>query len=292
MKPRFLSACVLVLNSIVFSARADDTNLAIGFATADFAAAKAAGFDFAEARIREFVKLSDNDFAKYAADCRTNGLPLTTAYWLLPNDLKVVGPDVKMDEVTNYFEKALDRCQKLGVRFIVWGSGPSRQVPDGFSRDKAFDQLVALGKFLAPEAQRRGMIICAEPLRKAECNIINSATEGLQWVEAVNHPNFQLLVDIYHMTEENEDMAIIVKAGPHIAHVHMSNPKGRVLPLSADEFDYMPYFKALNRIGYHGTMTIETTKVNLAQDGPKAIKFIHAAYAKAGKEVAKETPTN
>ena len=289
---RFLSACVLVLNLIIFSARAGDTNLTIGFATTDLAAAKAAGFDFAEVRIREFMKLSDGDFVKYAADCRTNGLPLTTAYWLLSKDLKVVGPDVKMDEVTNYLEKALDRCQRLGVKFIVWGSGPARQVPDGFSRDKAFGQLVALGKFLAPEAQKRGIIICAEPLRKAECNIINSAAEGLQWVGAVGHPNFQLLVDLYHMTEENEDMAIIVKAGPRIAHVHMSNPRGRVLPLSADEFDYMPFFKALNRIGYHGTMTIETAKVNLAQDGPKAIKFIRAAYAEAGRQVAKETPAN
>jgi D-psicose/D-tagatose/L-ribulose 3-epimerase len=288
MNVRIFFILVAIFNLNIFSARADNTNLTIGYATADFATAKAASFDFAEVRIREFMKLSDDDFTKFAADCRTNGLPLTTAYWLLPNDLKVVGPDVKMDAVTNYFEKAFDRCQNLGVKIIVWGSGDARRAPDGFPKEKAFDQLVALGKFLAPEAQRRGIVIVAEPLRKAEANMINSVAEGLQWVEAVNHPNFQLLVDIYHMAEENENMAIIVKAGAHIAHVHVSNPKGRVLPLSADEYDYMPFFKALNQIGYHGTMTIETTKVNLATDGPKAIKFIRAAYAQAGQEVAKE----
>ena len=267
-----------------FSASADATNLSIGFATADFRAAKAAGFDYAEARIREFVKLSDGDFAKYAAACRSNGLPLTTAYWFLPTDLKVVGPDVKMDAVTNYFVKALDRCHALGVKIIVWGSGPARQVPDGFSREQALGQLVTLGKFLAPEAAKRGIIVVAEPLRKAECNFINTATEGLQWVEAVNHPNFQLLVDIFHMTDAHEDMGIIVKAGPHIAHVHFANPKGRVLPLSADEFDYAPFLGALKKIGYHGTLTLETLAVNLAQDGPKAIQFVRAAYAAAGSQ--------
>jgi sugar phosphate isomerase/epimerase len=267
-----------------FSAFADAVNLSIGFATADFKAAKAAGFDYAEARIREFMKLSDADFKNYVAACRSNGLPLTTAYWFLPTDLKVVGPDVKLDAVTNYFVKALDRCQTLGVKIIVWGSGPARQVPDNFSRERAFDQLVALGKFLAPEAAKRGITIVAEPIRKQECNFINTATEGLQWVEAVNHPNFQLLVDIFHMTEEHEDMGIIVKAGPHIAHVHFSNPKGRVLPVNAAEFDYAPFLGALKKIGYHGTLTIETSAVNLAADGPKAIEFVRAAYTQAGNE--------
>ena len=47
--------------------------LTIGFANADFKTAKAAGFEFAEVRIREFMRLSDADFATYAADCRTIG---------------------------------------------------------------------------------------------------------------------------------------------------------------------------------------------------------------------------
>lgn len=276
--------CLAVFSLAVFSARADATNLSIGFATADFKAAKAAGFDYAEARIREFMKLSDADFKTFVAATRSNGLPLTTAYWFLPTDLKVVGPDVKMDAVTNYFEKALDRCQTLGIKIIVWGSGPARQVPDGFAREHAFDQLVTLGKFLAPEAAKRGITVVAEPLRTAECNFINTATEGLRWVEAVNHPNFQLLVDIFHMTEEHEDMGIIVKAGSRIAHVHFANPKGRVLPLNAEEFDYAPFLGALKKIGYHGTMTIETAAVNLASDGSKALQFVRTAYAQAGNQ--------
>ena len=280
----FFGTLILLFGLANDCAHAEGTNLSIGFATADFRAAKAAGFDYAEARIREFVKLSDDDFAKYTAACRSNGLPLTTAYWFLPTDFKVVGPDVKMDAVTNYFVKALDRCHALGVKIIVWGSGPARQVPEGFSREQALGQLVTLGKLLAPEAAKRGIIVVAEPLRKAECNFINTATEGWQWVEAVNHPNFQLLVDIFHMTDEHEDMGIIVKAGPHIAHVHFANPNGRALPLNAAEFDYAPFLGALKKIGYHGTLTIETTAVNLAQDGPRAVQFVRETYAAAGSK--------
>jgi sugar phosphate isomerase/epimerase len=283
-----LTGAALVCSSLaIFRARAGTTNLPIGFCTDDFAAAKAAGFDFAEVRIREFVKLSDEEFSNFAAHCKATGLPTLTSYWFLPPDLKVVGPDVQTNEVMNYLQKALDRCQALGVKIIVWGSGDARRAPDGFSREEAFQQLVALGKRIAPEAQKRGILIVAEPLRKAESNTINSAAEGLKWVEAVNHPNFQLLVDIYHMTEEGEDAAIIVRAGSHIRHVHMSNPRGRIFPLRADEFDYQPFFQALNKISYQGTISIEASTDHLNEEGSKAMEFIRNAYAAAGREVAK-----
>jgi len=281
MITRFFLALIAGCLLPAVPARAENTNLTIGFATADFTAAKAAGFEFAEVRIREFMKLSDEGFVKYTTNCRATGLSLTTGYWFLPTELNVVGPDVHLEAITNYLVKALDRCQTLGVKIIVWGSGDARRAPEGFAKEKAFDQLVALAKWVAPEAKKRGIMIGAEPLRAAEANTINTTAEGLQWVEAVNHPNFQLIVDIFHMTEEHEDAAIIVKAGPHIVHIHMSNPHDRVFPLHADEFDYTPFFKALHQIGYHGTCTIEAKTTNLAKEGPEAIEFIRSAYAAA-----------
>jgi sugar phosphate isomerase/epimerase len=286
-----IKRCLLVMAVLcgvpMLQASESKTNLLVGFCTDDLTAAKAAGFDFAEVRIREFVKLSDEDFSKFAASCKATGLPTLTGYWFIPIDLKVVGPDIHTNEVMNYLEKALDRCQTLGVKVIVWGSGDSRRAPDGFSREEAFLQLVALGKRIAPGAQKRGITIVAEPLRKQESNTINSAADGLKWVEAVGHPNFQLLVDIYHMTEEGEDAAIIVQAGSHIRHVHMSNPKGRVFPLRADEFDYRPFFQALNKIGYRGTISIEAKTEHLSEEGPKAIEFIRTTYATAARAPVK-----
>ena len=287
MIKNFALGSVILLTMAGRSAQAGPTNFVIGYCTTDFPAAKAAGFDFAEVRIREFARLSDADFTKFAAGCRATGLPLTTGYWFLPNDLKVVGPAVPTNEVVSYVQKALDRCQTLGVKTVVWGSGDSRRAPAGFSQEEAFQQLVGLGKRLAPEAQKRGITLVAEPLRKAESNTINSASEALQWVEAVGHPNFQMLVDIYHMNEEKEDAGIIVKAGSHITHVHMSNPHERVFPLRAEEFDYQPFFQALARIGYRGTISIEAKTANLSVEGPEAVAFIRQSMEAASDRVAK-----
>ena len=276
----------------VFSAGAGTTNLNVGYCTDDPAAAKAAGFDYFELRVREIAKMSDEDFAKFVARCEAVGLPARTGNLLFPGDLKVVGPDVRTNEVMSYARKAFDRCAKLGVRIVVWGSGESRRAPEGFSRDVAFEQLVALARTLAPEAEKRGITLVVEPLRKAESNTINSAAEGLKWVEAVGHPNFQLLVDLYHLTEEAEDPAILVKAGSHLRHVHFANPHGRTFPRRDDGFDYAPFFLALNRAGYQGAISVEARTERVSVDGPAAIALIRGGFAAAARQVEKEKPTH
>lgn len=277
--------CLLLLALLEFApaVRAQFTNLAVGYVTHDFAAAKAAGFDYAEIRVREIMKLSDDEFTKFAADSRRAGLPLLTGNVFLPPELKVVGTNVDMAAVTNYFAKALDRCETLGVKKIVWGSGESRRAPEKFSKAAAFAQLVSLAKILAPLAKPHDIVVVVEPVRQAESNLINTDAEGLRWVEAVDHPNFQLLVDIFHLTAEHEDPAILVKAGAHLQHVHMANPLGRTFPPGTNGFDYAPFFRALKTIGYHGTITIEAKAENFTNDAPVAIKFLRAACAPAGK---------
>lgn len=272
------------------AAQASGTNFAIGFCTGDLASAKAAGFDFAEIRIREFARLSENDFTQFAARYQKIGLPVTAAHWFFPAELKIVGPDVHTNEVMSYLQTAFARCEKLGVKFVVWGSGDSRRAPAGFSREAAFQQLVALAKQIAPEARKHGLTLVAEPLRRAESNTINSAAEGLQWVKAVNEPNFQLLVDIYHMAEENEDPAVILQTGSHLRHVHVSNPRGRIFPLRAEEYDYAPFFKALAQVGYQGAISIEAKTDRLAEEGPQAMAFIRMVYAKAVAAEQKTPP--
>jgi hypothetical protein len=147
------------------AAWAGELKLSVGYCAGDTAPAKAAGFDYVEARVREFTALSHADFAEFAARNRNVGLPTPVAHWFLPADLKVAGPDVDRERVTTYLPLAFGRCEELGVRLIVFGSGDARRVPDGFSKDDAFGQLVDLGKRIAPDARKHGIVIVVEPLR-------------------------------------------------------------------------------------------------------------------------------
>jgi D-psicose/D-tagatose/L-ribulose 3-epimerase len=90
------------------------------------------------------------------------------------------------------------------VQVIVFGSSGACQVPEGFSKKEAFEQLVDFGKRAGPEARSRNITIAIEPQRREESNIINTTAEELAWVKAVNHPNIQLMMDYDHFSVEKK----------------------------------------------------------------------------------------
>jgi D-psicose/D-tagatose/L-ribulose 3-epimerase len=264
------------------------SRLSIGYCTSDLAKAKTAGFDYAEIGIRDFVKLSDEEFAALAAAHDAAALPTSAGFTFLPADLKVVGPAVDRPRVLAYVKKALERSERLGVHIIVFGAPDARRAPDGFSKDEAFTQLVRLGKEIAPLAAKHGITIAAEAICSAQTNMINTTAETMAWVDAVGHPNFQFMVDLYHLVQQGEDPALLRKAHPHIAYAKIANPQGRVFPMPTDSYAYGPYLKVLRELGYQGALGMETPPLDFEKEGPKAIAFLRQewAAAEAGKHDA------
>jgi sugar phosphate isomerase/epimerase len=242
--------------------------------------AKAAGFDYVELGVTEIAALSDADFDAAVAHVKKVGLPTPNANLFLPATLKLTGPDAAPPaEQMAYVTKAFARLNRLGVRILCFGSGGARRVPDGFSKDEAFAQLVAFGKRIAPEARANGITVVIEPLRRQETNIINTTAEGLALVKAVADPNFQLLIDFFHLASEKEDPAIIIEARDNIRHLHMANPQGRVFPQQWEEYNYAPFFESLRRIGYTGGISIEASSKDVPGEAPRAIALLRRAFA-------------
>jgi sugar phosphate isomerase/epimerase len=196
----------------------------------------------------------------------------------LPSGLKVTGPGLDKGGQILYVRRALERLSRLGVHLVVFGSGGARQVPEGFSRQEAFEQLVDFGKRIAPEARSRNITIAIEPLRRQESNIINNTTEALAWVNAVNDPNIQLMIDYYHFQVEKEDPSAILQVKDHLRHLHMANPNGRVMPLKWDEYGYAPFFAVLRQIHYDRLISLEASTNNLQAEGPQSITLLRHAF--------------
>jgi D-psicose/D-tagatose/L-ribulose 3-epimerase len=276
-------ALIVVLALLAGCRRAGPTaepRVKIGRTTsvAGLAETRAAGFDFAELGISKIAKMSEGELAAAIATHKAVGLPTPVANGFLPGELKVTGPNVNRDEQMAYVRKAFERLPRFGVKLVMFGSGNARNVPDGFSREEAWGQLVDFSKRIAAEAQARGLVVCVEPLQKKESNIVNTATEGLELVKAVGHPNFELMVDFYHLASDGEDPDVLLKAKDHIRHFHFANPKGRIFPLEASEYDYARFFANVRAIGFRGGLSVEAKPRNgIAADGPKTVAFLRAS---------------
>lgn len=248
-----------------------------------FEAAQAAGFDYVETNASKVAALTDEEFEKLAAQVAQLRIPLAATMSFIPGAIKLTGPDVDPARQMAYVTTTLARLKRLGVKVVVLGSGGARRVPDGFSREEAFTQLVDFCRRVAPAARENGITIVVEPLRKQETNIINTAREGLALVKAVDRPEIRLLVDYYHLAEEGENPDIIAEAGPLLAHTHIANPTGRVYPLKPDEAAYGGFFANLCKIGYEGRMSVEASTKDFASEAPQSLALLRNARACGAK---------
>ena len=248
----------------------------------DIDAAKSAGFDYFELRTSEVAALSDTDYDKLAAKLRQIAMPTPAAYWFVPAEIKLTGPNTDKTKQAEYLERALSRMSRLGVHVIVFGSSGARNFPEGFAKQEAFQQLVDFGKRTGPIARKYGITIAIEAQRRAESNIINNTEESLEWVKAVNDPNIQLMVDYYHFEIEKEDPAVLAKVKDHLCHIHMANPENRVMPLMWEEHNYGPFFTALRAIGYDQLIGLEASSKDLQHDGPLTVQLLRKALTPQG----------
>lgn len=233
------------------------------------------GYSFVEESVQGFLipQKSEDEFNEQLSVCKMSKLPVYACNSFLPGSLKCVGENAVHPEIIEYAETTFRRAKMAGTRIIVFGSGGSRKIPEGFSVAKARQQFVNLCKQLGPLAAQYDIIIVIEPLNKRECNFINTVAEGGEIVKDVNHPNVQLLADIYHMKMDDEGPGNILKYGKYLRHVHIAEKEERAAPGTHGE-DFRPYFEALKKAKYKGSISIECRWANIENQGMTAIKAI------------------
>ncbi len=237
-----------------------------------------AGYDFIELNVVRDLQpeTSDEDWAPVRA--AIEALPLRPAAFnvLLPADLKITGPEVDPQRVRRYLHTAFRRASMLGGEVIVFGSGRARMIPDGFPREKAWDQLVRFVRWAGHEAQAAGMQLVIEPLNRRECNIINSVAEAQELAAAASHPAVHVLADFYHLMVEDEPLANIIAANGKLAHVHVADTDRR--PPGTGSYPYPEFMRALKHFGYDQRISIECRWEDLASECQAALEFLRHSW--------------
>jgi sugar phosphate isomerase/epimerase len=273
-------ALLLSLGAAALPAPAKTGQVEIGVCGSvdDFAKAEQYGFDYFEPAAAAVAALSDSAFADFEKRVTKSKLRCECFNSFI-RSLQVVGPAVNREALTAYMNTALDRCRALGGTIIVWGSASSRNVPEGYSRDQAWQQIKTFLGIAGDLAKSRKIVIAIEPLRKQESNIINSGAEALRLVREVNHPNVEMIIDYYHLQQEKEDPEILVQARDSIVHLHFANPNGRVWPKKADEDPgYGKFFELVKKSGFRGGLSIEG-RGTFEEDAAASLEFFRKDLA-------------
>jgi len=220
---------------------------------------KEAGFDYVELPIAQLMDLTEAEFDQAVDQLRALDLPCISCNNFFPTTFRLTGetPD-SAAAIDDYVRRAFARMQRLGATTVVFGSGPAKNVPDGFPLEQGYAQVVELLRRIGPIAGSHGVKIAIEPLRRAECNLINTFEEGCRLKDDVGDDNVMVLVDFYHMTMEGEPASNLLDRGlAYLRHVHFAAPEGRSFPTAPDDAVYGDFADALKKLDYPGGVSLE-----------------------------------
>ena len=244
------------------------------------------GYDYAEPALSQTLALAPDALAAARERVTAANIRIETMNWFMPGtDVRLTGPDADPAKIRAYVEQALALAESFGAKVIVFGSPGARTVPDGFPREKAWQQLKDFLRTCGEVIQSRnyGMVIGIEHLRKPETNIINTVAEALKLAREVNHPKIRIIVDFYHLAFEHESPDVVLEARDMIVHLQIADPRERTFPIDeAGEPRYGAFFTNLRKIGYRGRISIEANSDNLDRDARPALAFLKKMAAKYG----------
>lgn len=220
-----------------------------------------AGFDYAESPLMSLVELDLDTFNDkqelFKAPVLCN---------LFPGYLNLYTSND--DEIASYTDKAFLRMKALGADKIIFGSGKARSF-NGISYDEAYKRLYHITKDIAgKKACEYKINILIEPLKRSECNIINTLYEGYSFVRNLDIDSVKLMADLYHMECNWENIEYLREALPYIHHIHIAGKERSLSDTLKDEY-LKKGLKILKDEGYDESISFET---NIDSDIKEALK--------------------
>ena len=217
--------------------------------------------------------LTEDQFQQNLARIKNAKCKVLLCNIFFPGSIKIAGPAVEESRVLGYADTVLSRAKKAGISFIILGSGGARRIPDGYDAVKAQADFALLCRKLAMVAGKYGITIALESLQAAETNFLITLKSAAEVVRAVDHPNFKLNADIFHMMREGESPQSIVDAADVLVYCEIAEKQKRSLP-GVQGDDFKPWLRALRKAKYKGHIFIEGNTSDPGNDIPLSFKYL------------------
>ena len=217
-------------------------------------AAKETGYDYVELPGKIIAAMSDREFTAFADKLSIPALRMNA---FCPPEVVIAGPGYDIELVRQYAKGLAPRAAALGVEMAGIGSPMSRNLPKGFDRALARNQIK---EFLIETAcifDHYGIYVCLEALASCYCNTVNTLKEAVEIVRILDCHNIKIVLDFYNMEHMGEDDISDV---PFI-HVHISDDDGspslRSYLKPEKREIHQNRLRKLTESGYDGCVTLE-----------------------------------
>jgi D-psicose/D-tagatose/L-ribulose 3-epimerase len=222
------------------------------------ARAQKCGFDILEINAPKIAHMSnkERDALKGAAENASLGLTYSIG---LKDDMDLASEDAATRKRGVAFLQDIARAMKYlggtimaGINYSSW---PRKLLPNE-DKQVLTDRAVEGVREAIKASEDCGVIFCVEVVNRFEQFIMNTAAEGISFVERVGSPNCKILLDTFHMNIEEDSLrGCILEAGALLGHFHLGETNRR--PPGRGRMPWPEIFGALREINYQGAIVME-----------------------------------
>lgn len=175
--------------------------------------------------------------------------------------LNVFGSNAVQIELLNHLSHICRIGRLLGAKKLVFGSPKNR---DRSSLNDSDTMAIAVDFFnqLGDRAKNEGVVVCLEPNPVCyQSNFMTNSMETARVVEAINHPNIRMQLDVGAMVINQEQPLEVLRDIKHlIHHIHISEPQ--LLPLNKNNTIHSLVSEAIRDYLPQLPLTIEMLTTN------------------------------
>lgn len=235
------------------------------------------GFDYLELPLARIAALTDREFDELTVYLGGAGVRPEVLYDMLPEDIRVNGPDVRARLQHDYLDHAFARARRLGAKVVAFDAARARAVPAGFDFSLARRQTGNFLRIVQGHAAQFGLKVAIENLRHGECNLISTVSEAAMIAALLQLSQIGVLANTVQMAYASEPLDAIERCGGDLIHVHVGNPISRALPKRGDGEDYARLFRILTHRGYAGRVGAVSTSECTVEGAREALLCLRAA---------------
>lgn len=219
---------------------------------------KKLGFDVLEIAAGAIADMSDAELIEIAEAAKQEDIKLTYCIGLPPEyDVSSTDEFVRTRGVA-YVKKILHAIYVMGgdtLGGIIYSCWPATNMSLEY-KNAARKQALKSVKDYAGFAEDYGITCCMEIVNRFEQCILNTAQEGLDFIEEVGSPNVKLLLDTFHMNIEEDFIGDAIRSAKgKIGHFHIGECNRKTPGLGHMPWDEI--FTALKDIKYNGAIVME-----------------------------------
>jgi sugar phosphate isomerase/epimerase len=237
---------------------------------------KRLGYDYLETALGSMNLEDDASYRDAKAAVAAAALPTPVFNQFLAKAMYVVGPDVEPDRIRRYLERAAEVMRAAAAEIVVFGGGWARRVPEGWSRERADEQVLDMLSWSADALAGSGITVALEAQNHTETNHMTTIADAVRLARVADRANVRVIADIHHLYAEPEPFEIVTEAADWIVHVHLSD-SGRQAP-GTGSYDFAALFDRLRASGYAGRLSIECMAEIPEADMAATLQWVRARW--------------